>query len=140
MIFDGADYNPNKDEKRLTKQHEIIRDLMKDGKMRSLSEIEVVTGYPQASISAQLRHLRKPRFGGYFVGKKRVKNTYYYFLGEKSDQAGGVLSSSDIASTSRNNRRASGDVLGGISHSAPPSSYTKQADFFTNSIISDKAG
>ena len=40
---------------------------MIDGEWRTLSEIEFITGDPQASISAQLRHLRKERFGGYLV-------------------------------------------------------------------------
>jgi hypothetical protein len=36
----------------------------------TLAEIAEVTGYPQASISAQLRHLRKPQYGGYVVEKR----------------------------------------------------------------------
>ncbi len=46
-------------------------DTMRDGRWRTLQEIADVTGDPQASISAQLRHLRKPRFGGYTVEKRR---------------------------------------------------------------------
>jgi hypothetical protein len=36
-----------------------------------LFEIAAVTGDPQTSTSAQLRHLRKPRFGGYRIDKRR---------------------------------------------------------------------
>ena len=57
---------------RLVKQHEVIRDLMLDGVWRTLGDISSATDYPEASISAQLRHLRKPRFGSYCVEKLRV--------------------------------------------------------------------
>jgi len=44
---------------------------MASGTWRTLSEIETITGDPQASISAQLRHLRKARFGSYRIEKQR---------------------------------------------------------------------
>jgi hypothetical protein len=44
---------------------------MKDGKWRSLQEIEIETNDGQASISAQLRHLRKDKFGSHTVSKQR---------------------------------------------------------------------
>lgn len=69
--FDGPAYVPALDQTRLVRQLDRIRDLMLDGVWRTLGEIEQVTGYPQASISAQARHLRKPRFGGYVVEKRR---------------------------------------------------------------------
>ena len=37
----------------------------------TLREISDLTNYGEASISAQLRHLRKPHFGGYVVVKRR---------------------------------------------------------------------
>ena len=36
----------------------------------TLDELAKLTHYPQASISAQLRHLRKPRFGGFELEKR----------------------------------------------------------------------
>lgn len=70
LVFDGPDYVHGRDRKRLAKQHEAIRDLMLDGVPRTLAEIEAETGYPPASISAQLRHLRKERFGSFNVRKR----------------------------------------------------------------------
>lgn len=67
----GPDFEFSKDGHRILKQHEIIRDFMLDGKWRTLREISVNLGYPEASVSAQLRHLRKPRFGCYTVKKRR---------------------------------------------------------------------
>lgn len=68
--FNGPEYAPEHDQVRLTNQLERVKALMADGAWRTLSEIEAVTGDPHASISAQLRHLRKPRFGSYFVDKR----------------------------------------------------------------------
>jgi hypothetical protein len=36
----------------------------------TLDELAKLTHYPPASISAQLRHLRKPEFGGFAVEKR----------------------------------------------------------------------
>ena len=68
--FNGPDYVKEFDQERLTGQLKDIFALMKDGKFRTLSEIEQVTGHPQASISAQLRHLKKERFGSHTVNKQ----------------------------------------------------------------------
>jgi hypothetical protein len=69
--FNGPDYSPESDHERLAGQHERIRDLMLDGRWRTLQEIQAVTEDPESSISAQLRHLRKPRFGSHHVDKRR---------------------------------------------------------------------
>lgn len=57
----------------LKTQLDEIRDLMLDGKWRSLQEIADSTNYPEPSISAQLRHLRKPQHGSYIVEKRYDK-------------------------------------------------------------------
>lgn len=71
MMFNGPDYVPELDDKRLTTQLGRVFNCMIDGKWRTLSEIAEITGDPQASISAQLRHLRKPLFGSNIVKKQR---------------------------------------------------------------------
>jgi len=57
------------------KQREVIRDVMLSAGQcatwLTLDELANLTHYPPASISAQLRHLRKARFGGYAVAKRR---------------------------------------------------------------------
>ena len=72
--FDGSDYNPEFDDKRLRGQVKRVFQLMKDGQWRTLAEIESATGDPQASISAQLRHLRKKRFGSHALFKRSRGN------------------------------------------------------------------
>ncbi len=82
--FNGSDYVAEHDHARLSLQHERIRDLMLDGEWRTLDEIATATGDPAASISAQLRHLRKPRFGSWVVEKRirrdRKAGLYEYQL------------------------------------------------------------
>lgn len=69
--FNGSDYKPALDQRRLTNQHDRIWKVMKDKKWRTLSEISTITLDPEASISAQLRHLRKDRFGANTINKRR---------------------------------------------------------------------
>lgn len=71
----GPAYDPALDGERVAAQMDRIRGFMllasEANKWQTLREIEQLTGYPQASISAQLRHLRKPAFGRYIVRKRR---------------------------------------------------------------------
>lgn len=71
MRFSGSDYVASLDEARLTGQILRIFECMKDGKWRTVPEIGLITNDPHTSISAQLRNLRKPEFGGYEVPKRR---------------------------------------------------------------------
>jgi hypothetical protein len=68
--FNGPAYVPALDQRRLTNQIARIRDLMLDGRWRTLREIARATRDPEASVSAQLRHLRKERFGSYLVERR----------------------------------------------------------------------
>ena len=69
--YDGSNYVPEFDRTRLSGQMKSIFYVMKDGEWRTLNEIAMITGFGEASISAQLRNLRKERFGGYIVNKRR---------------------------------------------------------------------
>ncbi len=77
--FDGLDYEPDRDHRRLSTQLGKIFDLMADGKWRTLDEIEAATGAPASSVSAQLRHLRKPRFGGHTVEKEHLDGGLFHY-------------------------------------------------------------
>ena len=68
--FNGPVYVPVFDYTRLRGQMRRVFDLMKDGKWRTLDEISGSTGDPAASVSAQMRHLRKKRFGSHVVDKR----------------------------------------------------------------------
>ena len=80
--FDGKTYEPEKDRGRLRTQSQVVFDLMKDGRWRTLRSIEDETGFPQSSISARLRDFRKPKFGSHTVERSRqdqeCSGTYVY--------------------------------------------------------------
>lgn len=69
--FDGKTYVPVLDRSRLARQILRVSSLMVDGSWRTLQEIAVSTGDPESSVSARLRDLRKPRFGGHTVSRRR---------------------------------------------------------------------
>ena len=62
------------DARRLRSQREVIRDVMLAAAdcdtWLTLGELRALTRYGEASISAQLRHLRKMEYGGYEVVKR----------------------------------------------------------------------
>ena len=64
-VAEGRDYD------RLCGQILRVYDAIYEGRWLTLAEIHQITGDPEASISAQLRHLRKHRFGGHDVEKRR---------------------------------------------------------------------
>lgn len=86
--FDGDDYQHNRDRFRLSGQIAEIYHLMKDGLWRTLEEISDLTGHPHASISAQLRNLRKARFGGYFVDREHIKDGLYKYRLDVNKKSG----------------------------------------------------
>ena len=79
LRFDGADYKPARDDARLTGQILRVWDCMCDSKWRTLKEISEKTGDPEASISAQLRHLRKPRFGEHTIEREYIRDGIYKY-------------------------------------------------------------
>jgi len=56
------------------RQRDVLRDVMLSAQQcetwLTLEELAKLTHYPPASISAQLRHLRKPEYGGFAVEKR----------------------------------------------------------------------
>jgi hypothetical protein len=70
VAFRAGEY----DARRLRSQREIIRDVMISAAdcetWLTLGELRALTRYGEASISAQLRHLRKAENGGYDVVKR----------------------------------------------------------------------
>lgn len=77
--FAGSDYKPAQDDVRLTGQLLRVWDAMCGGGWKTLDEIARITGDPHASISAQLRHLRKERFGSHTVEKVNAGNGLFRY-------------------------------------------------------------
>lgn len=72
MPFDGETYERAKDRRRLLSQLGQVRLLMLSGAWFTLEDLEQQLGYPQASISARLRDLRKEKFGKFNIERRRV--------------------------------------------------------------------
>ena len=72
--FDGSNYEHEHDYARLSGQIQRVYDAIKDGDWYTLDEINKMTGDPHASVSAQLRNLRKERFGSHVIEKRSRGN------------------------------------------------------------------
>lgn len=77
--FDGDDYDDRRDRARLVGQIKRVFDYAKDGEWRTVQHIAEATGDPETSVSAQLRNLRKARFGGHNVEKRHEGNGLYFY-------------------------------------------------------------
>lgn len=94
LHFNGATYKASRDHARLTDQYWRVFALMHDTRWRTLTEIARATGDPEASVSARLRDLRKPRFGGHLVQAKCVGRgmwVYRLFTRPTRDEAAALL-------------------------------------------------
>ena len=84
LPFDGVAYNHERDNVRLSGQCQRVFDVMKDGQWRSLQELAKAAEAPEASVSAQLRHLRKKRFGCHTVSRRHIEGGLHVYRLEAS--------------------------------------------------------
>jgi len=77
--FDGITYQPELDFNRLSTQLERVRALTLGSDWWTLRELADRTGASEASVSARLRDLRKQRFGGYTVERRRVSGGLWQY-------------------------------------------------------------
>ena len=83
MSTDPQPEHPN-NTPRLAHQLERVKLLMLDGRPRTLGDVEAATGFPQASISARLRDLRKKQHGEYVVERASLgRGLYSYCIAGK---------------------------------------------------------
>ncbi len=68
--FDGETFAPHRDGARLTGQLDRVRLVMADARWRTLRTIAKAVDGSEAGVSARLRDLRKPRFGGHTVERR----------------------------------------------------------------------
>lgn len=84
--FDGETYDPGRDKARLTGQLERVFEAMSDGQWHTLRWLADRCKGSEAAVSARLRDLRKPKFGGYIVDRRRsehVDGLWVYRLGQE---------------------------------------------------------
>lgn len=79
LRFDGATYDHARDSARLGEQMLAVLSVMSDGQWRTLAGIAAETNAPEASISARLRDLRKPRFGGHTVNREYIRRGLFQY-------------------------------------------------------------
>ena len=82
-IRDGVTFQADLDLDRLNAQMRRVYDVMSDHQWHSLAEISQRTGDPESSVSARLRDLRKDRFGGWLVNRRRLGGFFEYQLAPK---------------------------------------------------------
>lgn len=85
MRFNGSDYVPSRDDARLEKQLDRVFNYMNDNEWHTLREIATATNDPESSVSAQIRHLRKERFGSHVISKEYIDNGLYKYRLEKQN-------------------------------------------------------
>lgn len=77
--FDGETYVHERDCARLAEQTALVFAAMQDGAYRTLNAISLITGAPEASVSARLRDLRKARFGAHTVNRQYLGHGLYQY-------------------------------------------------------------
>lgn len=75
----GTTYDDDEDYVRLNKQATDVWRVMFDRRWYTLSRLEVLTGHPQASISARIRDFRKERFGSHTVERVRLEGGLFTY-------------------------------------------------------------
>lgn len=70
--FDGETIDGQLDGARLERLLDRVRDFMLRHDFQTLAAIRAACGGTEASVSARLRDLRKERFGGYTVDRRRM--------------------------------------------------------------------
>jgi hypothetical protein len=76
---DGSTYVHERDARRLAGQHCRVLAAMQDGLEHTLAELAKITRDPEASISARLRDLRKPRFGSHDIQRRYVERGLFRY-------------------------------------------------------------
>ena len=79
MSFGGATYVAERDADRLMSQLYNVWALMRDSQWRTLTQISETINYPEASVSARLRDLRKRKFGAHTVEREYVRRGFFKY-------------------------------------------------------------
>jgi len=82
--FDGKTFDKAFDGIRLKRQLDQVRELMKERRWWTLRELWARIQGSESAISARIRDLRKPKFGGYTIlSRRRSKGLWEYRLEER---------------------------------------------------------
>lgn len=70
---DGDTFDSSRDEERLNTQRRRLWAVISDGQWHTAGELEEAVGANWAALSARVRDLRKPRFGGHTIESQCVR-------------------------------------------------------------------
>jgi hypothetical protein len=78
-LFSGSTSDHERDGERLAVQLNRVRAVMADGGWHTLAELSERAAGSEAAVSARLRDLRKPRFGGHTVERRYVERGLWQY-------------------------------------------------------------
>ena len=84
--FDGDDYVADRDNARLTNQIDKVRMYMENAGYLTVKQIAADLKQPEPSVSAQIRNLRKDRFGARTVNREYRGDGCYAFKLEPKER------------------------------------------------------
>jgi len=70
--FDGKTYDAGHDRERLRTLLGRVTVKMSSGHWWTITQLARICGGSEAGVSARIRDLRKPKFGGYQIERRRV--------------------------------------------------------------------
>lgn len=79
MKEDTGTYVEARDGVRIAKQRRLVHAVMADGQWHTLQELGEGLRYPEASVSARIRDLRKARYGGHTVERRYLGNGLWHY-------------------------------------------------------------
>ena len=78
-LFDGPGLVPALDDERLDTQLARVYHALKNSGWWTLADLAKYSGGSEAGVSARIRDLRKPRFGGYSIARRRRTDTLWEY-------------------------------------------------------------
>lgn len=78
-VFDGATYEPEHDQARLTGHLKAVYEYLASHDWVTIAELAQAVGCSEAGASARIRDLRKPKFGHHQIDRKRVEGGLYMY-------------------------------------------------------------
>lgn len=72
LVYDFVNPKDAERTQKLTGDLRRVYAIMQDGKTHLVSDIAKILNLPECSVSAQIRHLRKQKYGGYNVVRKSL--------------------------------------------------------------------
>lgn len=77
--FDGGTYDEARDYERLKGQLQQVHATMADGRWYSLRDLALRCNGSEASVSARLRDLRKPKYGARTIERRHVTRGLFLY-------------------------------------------------------------